>query len=331
MSTPTENKEPRRILLVSVPRTASNLLLKILNIPNQPNVVSSPKGGYFFYDAFMTTVRGGRLDRPLDHWTTAATNETKAALQNGFDGLEEYSARARAENKIMFAKEHAYWFVNPGFMSTFDGAENTEDLKEFRVCTPERYGPTQTFSANNKTIMPDEYLRTWQIAFIIRHPALAWPSMYRAMMKLSEAGFMDDDGMRGASITNMNMECTRRLFDWCLEQPDQPVTPLVIDAHDVIHNPGAVMKFCEKAGLDTASIQFEWNGSDKKSENWTPESANAGNPEEQAMHKIAASVMLSTLEASTGVVKCKAPASVDIDAEAAKWRVEFGGRGCCAD
>ncbi|KAJ5502992.1 hypothetical protein N7463_005866 [Penicillium fimorum] len=315
------NEQPHRVLLVSVPRTASNLLLKILNVPNQPGVLTSPKGGYFFYDAFTTASRGGRLDRPLEEWTTEAKNETKVVIQQCFDELEAYSARARAENKIMFAKEHAFWFLNPG---NFTSAECPEQLKEFNVSTPERYGPSQTFSANNKTVMSDEYLRTWQIVFIIRHPALAWASMYRAMIKLSKVGFIDDDGIRGTTVTNMTMQWTRKLFDWCLEQPDKPVTPLVIDANDIIHNPRAVVNFCEKAGLDTASMQFEWNGNEKKSENWAPESANMGNPEEVEIHKVAASIMLSTLEESTGVVKGKAPVSVDIDAEVTKWRIEFG-------
>ncbi|CAG8889741.1 unnamed protein product [Penicillium egyptiacum] len=323
ITAPGNNDQPHRVLLVSVPRTASNLLLKILNIRSQPNVLTNPKCGYFFYDAFMSASKDGRIDKPLDQWPAEAKSETKAIMQECFDKLEDYSTRARAENKIMFAKEHAFWFQNPYFFTNRD-AETPENMKEFRVSIPERYGSSQTFSANNKTIMPDEYLRTWHLAFIIRHPALAWPSMYRAMQKLSKAGFIDDDGMRGASVTNMSMEWTRKLFDWCLEQPDESVTPLVIDANDVIHNPGAVVKFCEKAGLDAASMQFEWNDSEKRSENWATANVDPGNPEELALHKTAASIMLSTLEESTGVVKDKAPASVDIDAEVAKWRVEFG-------
>jgi hypothetical protein len=324
MSITENNDQPHRVLLVSVPRTASNLLLKILNISNQPKVLTNPKSGYFFYDAFMTAGRDGRLDKPIEEWSTEAKDETKTAFQRGFDELEEYSTRARAENKVMFAKEHAFWFINPGFFAGTDGTENPEHMKEFSVSMPERYGATQTFSANNKTVLPDEYLRTWQVAFIIRHPALAWASMYRAMLKLSKVGFIEDDDIKGASIANLTMKWSRKLYDWCLEQPGNSVAPLVIDANDLIHNPGAVVKFCEKAGLDTASLQFEWSGCEKKSENWAPEKSNMGNPHEENLHKVAASIMLSTLEDSTGVVKDKAPASVDIDAEVAKWRVEFG-------
>ena len=34
--------------------------------------------------------------------------------------------------------------------------------------------------------------------------------------------------------------------------------------------------------------------------------------------------MMSSLSASKGVIKDKAPANIDIAAEAAKWKVEFG-------
>ncbi|EKV13445.1 hypothetical protein PDIG_38270 [Penicillium digitatum PHI26] len=323
---PENNGKPHRVLLVSIPRTASNLFLKILNIHNQPNVLTSQKGGDFFYDAFMTVSRDGRVDKPLDEWTTDARSETKAIIQRCFNNLEDYSTRARSENKIMFAKEHAFWFLNPGFFTSPSSSApmpSPEQLEEFRVSMPDQYGPSQTFSANNKTVLPDEYLRTWQIAFIIRHPALAYPSMYRAMQKLSQSGFIDDDDIKGMSFTNMSLEWTRKLFDWCLEQPDEPVTPLVVDANDIIHHPGAVVKFCEKTGLNTASMQFEWNSSEK-SVNETPESADYGEPAELTLHRNASSIMFSTLAESTGVVKDKAPLSVDVDAEVAKWRVEFG-------
>lgn len=192
----------------------------------------------------------------------------------------------------------------------------------FRLSLPDTYGPEQTFSENNQTLLPDQYLLTWQFAFLIRHPALAWPSMYRAMIRMSKLGFLDDDGVKGASVTNMTLKWTRKLFDWCLGQPGEPVEPLVIDAHDIIHNPGAVLRFCEAAGLDTNAIQFVWGGEndEKKAENFVSSDPS----ESKDMHQASARIMLSTLEASKGIVKDKAPAAVDIDIEAEKWRAEFG-------
>lgn len=325
MAIDTTENTPPRLLLVSVPRTASNLFLKIVDIHHQPNVLTNEKGGYFFYDGFMIATRDGHLNKPLDQWTDSETTEARNTYQQCLDNLEEYSAQAQRENKIMFAKEHAFWFVNPTAMySQPDDSPSAKAkaLENCRLNIPETYGPQQTFSANNQTVLPDEYLRTWQLAFIIRHPALAWPSMYRAMLKISKLGILDDDGVKGASLTNMTLRWTRKLFDWCLEQPDEPTVPLVVDAHDVIHNPESVVRFCEAAGLDTDAIRFDWSDEDGGKGSETAKRSNG--LMDSDMHQKASRIMLSTLEASKGIVKDKAPATVDIKAEAEKWREEFG-------
>ncbi|KAJ5770627.1 uncharacterized protein N7511_002678 [Penicillium nucicola] len=316
--------ETNRLLLVSVPRTASNLLLKVLNIANQPNVLSSPKGGYFFLDAFLATGQKGRLDKALAQWTETDKHEVQNAFQASIDTLEAYSARACAENKILFAKEHAFWITNPGvFTSMRHGGDEEEDKKSFHITLPESYG-APTFSAHNDTILPDQYLRTWKMAFIIRHPALAWPSLYRAMQNLSTVGIIDEDGVEGVSASNMSMTWTRRLFDWAMEQPDAPTQPLVIDANDVIHNPAAVLRFCELAGLDPACVQFEWGAGGKKLENVAVGGDGAMDADTLKREETAAAVMLATLEKSSGVIKDKQPSDVDVEVEVAKWKVEFG-------
>lgn len=317
---------PRRLLLISVPRTASNLLLKLWNIPKQPNLLTSPKGGYFFYPAFIEAAQyGSFLNKPGDQWTDEEKNLVKNSCQRCVDSLEEYSARAKENNQMMFTKEHAYWMFSPAALQkSITGHHDEEFFKGFRVDTPETYGTTRTYSPSNETIFSDEYLRSWQMVFIIRHPALAWPSMYRSMQKLAESGMLDEDGVMGSSITHMTMHWTRLLYDWSLEQPDVPVAPPVIDAHDLIHNPEIVLKLCEQTGLDKSAVQFEWAGkNEKKSQHWACHNPDAG-AEEVKMHQLAARVMLSTLESSSGIVKDKAPETIDIAAEAAKWRDEFG-------
>ncbi|KAJ5647095.1 hypothetical protein N7490_003467 [Penicillium lividum] len=317
---------PQRLLLISVPRTASNLLAKILNIQNQPNVLTNEKGGYFFYSAYMAAAQEGRINKPIDQWTEEEKQEVQSAFQHGLDTLEEYSERAKKENKVMFAKEHAFWFFNPAsFDKRVHGTESPEQFTSFRPRIPDVYGASQMYSPSNETVLSDEYLRTWRLAFVIRHPALAWPSMYRAMVKISALGMIDDDGIKGASLTNMSLRWTRMLYDWCMEQPDVPATPLIVDANDVIHSPDSVMRFCELAGLDSGSMQFEWGSrvEEKRSQKWA-NGAMEGDKCQEDMHKKAAAIMLSTLEDSSGIVKDKAPANIDVSAEATKWKAEFG-------
>ncbi|KAJ5094160.1 hypothetical protein N7456_010021 [Penicillium angulare] len=319
--------DPRRILLISIPRTASNLLLKILNIPKQPNLLTSPKGGYFFYPAFLENAAAGlQFEKPGDQWTKEEKNKAQESFQKCLDSLEEWSTKANDENQVMFSKEHAYWMFSPAALQEHNtGVHDEEFFKSFRVNTPEKYSETKTYSASNQTIFSDEYLQSWKMAFIIRHPALAWPSMYRAMLKLHAVGMIDEDGVKGSSFTHMTMKWTRMLYDWCLEQPDAPVAPPVIDAHDLIHHPEVVLQLCDQLGLDKNVVQFEWKDKNepKKSLQWATHNPDA-TAEEVKFHQTGASFMLSTLEESTGIVKDKAPETIDIEAELVKWKEEFG-------
>lgn len=317
---------PRRLLLISVPRTASNLLLKILNIHNQPSFLTSTKGGYFFYPAFVLAAQRDQLTKSAERWTVEEKQALQSTFQCCFDTLEEYSVRALDEHKAVFAKEHASWLSSPAaFQKMMTGHTDTDFAKSFRVQIPEKYGTTQTYSMSNETILSDQYLRSWQLAFIIRHPAVTWPSMYRALTKVAAEGFMDEGGLDGALRTNMSLHWARKLYDWCIEQPDMPTPPPVIDAHDLIHSPEVVLKLCEQTGLDKSVLQFEWNDQDaeKKSSQWAAPSPDAS-AQEQDLHRRVASIMLSTIEGSTGILKDKSPSNIDIGAETEKWIAEFG-------
>ncbi|PYI09172.1 hypothetical protein BO78DRAFT_395042 [Aspergillus sclerotiicarbonarius CBS 121057] len=318
------NPPPRRLLLVSVPRTASNLLLKVLNIPDQPHTVTTDRGGYFFYDAFVAVANDGRLTQLPSDWTEDAKADVQSAFQKCFDNLEETCTLAESGGMTIFAKEHAFWFFNPmAFTRAIYGADKGPyDFASFRVQVPSVYGPTQTFSPNNQTVFPDEYLRTWTMMFIIRHPAIVFPSFIRAMEKVSKIGIIDAAILPGTLATSVTLRWTRLLFDWCLEQTGS--APLLLDAHDVIHRPDAVTKFCRLAGLDPSKLKFEWERTtqvDSGSNSSVPQN---GVPEQRDTWDAAKSIMLSTLQGSSGVMKDKEPGVIDIATEAKKWRVEFG-------
>ncbi|OJJ99121.1 hypothetical protein ASPACDRAFT_52597 [Aspergillus aculeatus ATCC 16872] len=337
--TKTDPTDQQRLLLVSVPRTASNLLLKVLNIHSQPALHTNNKGGYFFFDAFTAAAQSSVLTTPPATWAPATVAQVRSVFQSCFDALETFSAEAATNGKRAFAKEHAFWFANPVSFHPTDpedsasSASDDADRKEadenlFRLPLPSTYGPTTTatFSSGNETIFPDEYLRTWRLAFIIRHPALAFPSFYRAMRKVGETGYLvdDEETLRGTLATNMSLRWTRGLVEWCLRQkPGEEV--LLLDAHDLIHEPAAVRRFCRLAGLDEGVVKWEWGVGEPHQRRGKKEEEEQGVlTQEQRDYYAAARIMLSTLEGSSGVMKEKTPAAVDVRAEVKKWRAEFG-------
>lgn len=309
-----------RLLLISVPRTASNLMLKLLNVPCQ-KLVTSERGGYFFFNAFLKVSGDGRRCVPIGERNEAEKREIRDAFQEAVDALEDCSERAEREAKIAFAKEHAFWFTNPAVLGNV-----TEDAASFRPRIPDKYGPSHTFSSLNHTVLPDEYLRTWRLTFIIRHPALAFPSLCRAMEKFRQSGFMQSVDTIGTQETNLTLKWTRMLYDWCLEQPDLPGKPLVLDAQDIIHNPQVMVRYCEETGLNPNALQFEW---DNKPPSDAVETeavrVKCPIPEKTDLDfDKAEAIMLSTLSASTGIIKDKTPTAVDVDAEVKQWKEEFG-------
>ncbi|KAE8355391.1 hypothetical protein BDV28DRAFT_45475 [Aspergillus coremiiformis] len=320
---------PRRLLLVSYPRTASNLLVKILALPNQPDVLANDYGGYFFMDVFTCGSKDGRANKPADQWTKEECDKVRAAFQACLDEIERYSARAEKENKMLFTKEHAFWLYNPmAFGRMMYGTNGAYDSR-FHLQFPEIYGPSQTYSPTNETIFSDEYLRTWRLAFLIRHPALVFPSFYRAMIKLMSANILQKDELRSVLEANMSLKWTRMLYDWGMENNDAKYTPLLLDAHDVIHNPRVVARFCELVGLDPHKLQFEWEKEPGTNAVRNTEASleQRDTTEQESLtikNKQVRAIMLSSLAGSPGVLRNKAPETVDVAIEASKWRKEFG-------
>lgn len=336
---------PRRILLVSNPRTASNLLLKILALADQPNVYVNDKGGYYFFNSFVATTNSNRIYKPFEQWTAEDRSEVQSALSSCFEQLEEGTSLASQESKVFFAKEHSPWFIDPLALKSILHLDDTPAASEdeespsqvgsdndaagaaspFRLQVPSTYTSTPTFSPSNYTILPDEYLRTFHMAFIVRHPALMFPSFYRAMRKMVELGVIEEENVGGVMAANMTLRFSRLLYDWALEQDDPDARPVILDAHEVIHKPEAVARFCELVGLDPDAIKFEWetksNSKDTRAPNQNPDL----NKEQRTLWSPeAVGVMVSTLTGSSGVVKSKAPGVVDIAVEAIKWKDEFG-------
>lgn len=123
----------------------------------------------------------------------------------------------------------------------------------------------------------------------------------------------------GVLVTNMTWKWTRYLYDWCAEHSAASRPPLILDAHDVIHNQDVVLRFCEMTGLDKSAVQFEWNDDGRGEKTLRGENGYVWNVQSEAAH-----IMTSTLKESKGVIKDKTPGIVDIDAEAEKWKEEFG-------
>lgn len=300
MSSTGETQE--RHWLVTSPRTASNMLVKILNLPAQ-NVRPAFHGGYFFLPTIPA--RYPLQPKPATQWTPDEKQRLWELEQSCFDNLQDYLEKAGAEGQGVFVKEHAMLVNHPLIESEFIHGKGSAggDAPTPLVQRGAEEGGTR--SRFNKTVVSDEFLKTWKPTFLIRHPALIFTSLFRMYRR---EGFQSLGGEPNA--IELTLQWNRALFDFYEAHFGEGSRwPVVLDADDVMLHPAVVEKYAGIAGLDPAKLLFSW---EKVSEE---ELGKIPDMERDAQ---------VSLYGSERVDLGKVGGEIDIGVEAGKWRVEFG-------
>lgn len=323
-----ESSQPRPLYLITHPRVASNLLVKILSINNQPNVLTNDMaGGYFFLPAFIKAEQAKLHTKTSDQWTQEEDQSLQSACQSGFDRLQALVERSQSEDKILFVKEHANIMANPVASSHYAWRNRndkpTNEQSPWRLQVPSTYGSPPLYSPMNDTLLPDAFLSQFQPTFLIRHPALVFPSCYRT--QIDNEGRAAAAAKRESLDISMTFRWSRRLYDLydsVLSQspsssnPSPSPKPLILDASDIIHSPHTLLPhLCTLLSLSPAHLSYTWSP--------------ASSTERERLSAIAGPLtarFLSTIWASEGIMREKAPdpETMDLDKEAEGWRVEFG-------
>ncbi|KAF7585772.1 hypothetical protein BBP40_010145 [Aspergillus hancockii] len=315
---------PNAIYLITYPRTGSNLLVKILNLADQPRAAAQTKEGYYFHPPLKLRKELNLFDRPLDLWELDSSQILMECFQSCFAELENDLKVANALGKTLFVKEHAPWLIDPTRQSMWIHSSHQDD----ELCTAstpwqvEYLGPTglkdlPVEMPPNPTILPNEFLRQVSPTFLIRNPILSFPSHYRAMRD-SWFGSTDTFQENGRCYLtfNMTIRWSRMMYDWyaLLMQRlnhDHGVKrwPIVLDADDIMTSPDVVIHYCNFVGLDPSKLKFRWKPTKKDGlVNVDPEFLR----------------MKDTLHASDGVMQDKVATGLVLENEAIKWAKEFG-------
>ncbi|KAJ5939996.1 hypothetical protein N7516_000164 [Penicillium verrucosum] len=306
------------LLILTYPRTASNLLMRMLSFPDQEDTVSVESGGYFFMPVIWKMREWELLDRPSTDWTDADWYCLEEIYTSCAENLEDLLHKAQITGKIAMFKEHTPFMISPAVQSAFvHGTKPPLDPWRVKLGSISTVidGKDSQHVLYNGTVLPSEFLRSCVPSFLIRHPALAFPSYYRVTQKL-HGDKENMEAMESALMEVCTLRWTRHLYDWFLalnSEPDQTQKrdPIILDADDILTNPKVLLRFCELVGLDPSKVQFQWNPA-------------AGDQLEKVnpvrLHT------RSTLYASSGIVTGKTFQGLTIDGELCKWKIEFGER-----
>ncbi|PSN72391.1 hypothetical protein BS50DRAFT_544907 [Corynespora cassiicola Philippines] len=306
-------QSPIHTLLFTIPRTASNLATQLLNLPSQPGIHRHPEDGYIFLPALIERFKHDLPGKSISDWTPSQKAALKEAFAQSFTSYTAFLATASAEGKSTYIKEHINWLLDPISETSFldpsptPTSPSTYFLPEH---PPGTHPPPK--DPNNVTCLPDAFLlRDISPTFLIRHPALTFPSALRNA--LSNQG---PDVVLAATQTQW-WECTYRWTRalWTFyattsdsgfrrETRDPRVTfPIVLDAGD-LGDEGLVRRYAEVVGLEGAKVRFGWEAEGLEG---------VGRLEAR---------MKDTLLKSTGVIGGKLRG--DLQREKEGWREEFG-------
>ena len=291
-----------RFYLISYPRTCSNLLVKILSMEEQPGFASGEHdGGYFFVDVYNLMQERGLRSKSLEDWTNEDRAAAKECYQACFENLQQWLHAREDAGQSVFVKEHITFLADPGAWSRSCFGGGDEEPAWMVNCANGSH-----HSDLNATVLPDEFLATWSPTFLIRHPAIAFPSMHRAIVKME-----GEEAAQAGNCASLGrpVKWTRELYDFLAQQQSTaPGWPIVLDGDDIVAAPEAVVgRYCDVLGLDRHKLRFSWD--------------------QVAADKVddARKVLRSTLWQSTGVKTTgRTAAGIDIAVEAEKWRDEFG-------
>ena len=141
---------PHRFYLLTSPRTASNLVIRMLNLPNQPSLLQNSKNEYLFAPALGWKFQHQTVGRHVDELEEAQRTELKHAYQICFEALSEQVDTAAAQGKNIFVKEHIGWLTDPVAETKFVFGDHSTRDPPWTIQTSH----SSTHSVGNKTILP---------------------------------------------------------------------------------------------------------------------------------------------------------------------------------
>jgi hypothetical protein len=202
--------------------------------------------------------------------------------------------------------------IDPAAESAFVenlGPELAGTTYDFGGAEANRAALTSVRSAGNETVLPDSLLKTFKPTFLIRHPALAFPSLLRVGIKAF--------GVADGNNWQQTFRWTKSVYEWyCTHLSDAEKQtalkgvqfPIIIDADD-INSPELVQEYAKAVGMDNTLLRRTWT---------------TATPQELAEQPKTAAYFVETLNQSQGIVQSKSGASIDLVVEKEKWIQEFG-------
>ncbi|XPS95551.1 hypothetical protein M3J09_004838 [Ascochyta lentis] len=104
---------PQHHILLSIPRTASNLLTHLLALHSQPSIAPHPRDGYFFLPALSFRFTHDTLMQPYETRNDLEKKNMQSSIDNGIKGWKSRINETEEKRKGTYIKEHVTRPIRP--------------------------------------------------------------------------------------------------------------------------------------------------------------------------------------------------------------------------
>ncbi|KAF2758771.1 hypothetical protein EJ05DRAFT_510657 [Pseudovirgaria hyperparasitica] len=285
--------DQKRVFLFSHPRTASNLLTRILSKQPDWNI-----SDYIFFDAHQYT-RDTFDGIALEKVSRATWAEHTKLINHGHNHLHTFVRDSLRDHRHLLLKDHAH-LVTP--VEVAYGDECVSPTRSSAIVNGMN-GLINSEAKSNPTIFSDELMLSWRPLFLIRSPILVFESWLMA----EGEPYPDLESQYAKIYTTLRFQ--RHIFDWYKNHATASTTPIVVDADDVIEHPEVIGKLCDIVGMDKEQLLWAWEASP------TPEKFLSNERFKRFLQSISDSV---------GIDRSKTSFGVTLEDRELDWKKTFG-------
>jgi hypothetical protein len=116
----------------------------------------------------------------MHEWSSEEKERIDNIEQQCFKDLLDQIKNAEASGNMVVFKEHIMLLSHPSIENQFIHGRQTT-VREPQTLKGYPDGLSSARSPLNKTILSDEFLMTFKPTYLIRHPALTFPSIFGAL------------------------------------------------------------------------------------------------------------------------------------------------------
>lgn len=263
MSTTATNQD-KPILLIGLESASLPAFEGVIKLAEQPSLLrDNDEFHRDFRRRRQAIIKNKLLLRDAKDWSDEEVRELVAEALYDVQHVNDLSNAARTLRKRPVTVVDACWLVSPATPLWGSNRKYEDASIEEQAMLWDKFDlrPPPNWSTQYSNL--DTYLKTFNVAFVITDPHIAFPWIYRQLKTAVDTSIIERDMLKPLYYLTATYRWMVNAEVQYQFQPDGSILPnspepVVIDTGmSITDNGAALTRFCDRFGLDSALVPFE--------------------------------------------------------------------------